>query len=251
MTNPPLPLLPELTLIQELDPRQNPLRAEFEDWYVLNVFDLKRDPIGSDRCSHQWKAWKAARAMYTKGQAEGAESCRAAGGQGDGWYASRSCEEKLRLLIDSLRVEASIASNGYTFGQEAANRRSGEIADKIEVILNAQPPADPSIAVGEARCWRYNFAPELGIGEASQWFTLPNLTPPSKLKPGITVEYAYTTPRTGRVSVDDAMVERALRAYIRVRGNSRSTIAVKQTQAMRAALTTALAGPTNDAEAGR
>jgi len=238
MTNPPLPLLPELTLIQELDPRQNPLRAEFEDWYVLNVFDLKRDPIGSDRCSHQWKAWKAARAMYTKGQAEGAESCRAAGGQGDGWYASRSCEEKLRLLIDSLRVEASIASNGYTFGQEAANRRSGEIADKIEVILNAQPPADPSIAVGEAVAW---------LIEAEG---LPDITMMSKetadwhRKRGDKVTPLYTTPRTGRVS--EEMLDDAWIAFQDANGGRHPC-----REGLRAALTAALAGPTNDDEAGR
>jgi hypothetical protein len=63
----PQELLPESTLIYELDPRQNPVRDEFEQWYVLNVFDLKRDPIGSELCARQWKAWKAARAMYAKG----------------------------------------------------------------------------------------------------------------------------------------------------------------------------------------
>jgi hypothetical protein len=46
--------------LADIDPKQNPERARFEDWYVMNAFDYARDPLGSQRCSLQWAAWKAA-----------------------------------------------------------------------------------------------------------------------------------------------------------------------------------------------
>lgn len=45
-------------------PTPDPLeesRRNFEQWYVENVFDLQRDPIGSKLCGDMWKAWQAAR----------------------------------------------------------------------------------------------------------------------------------------------------------------------------------------------
>ncbi|MPW17898.1 hypothetical protein GCT13_13360 [Paraburkholderia sp. CNPSo 3157] len=36
-------------------------RAEFEQWYVENAFDLERSPIGSRECGLQWRAWQAGR----------------------------------------------------------------------------------------------------------------------------------------------------------------------------------------------
>jgi hypothetical protein len=46
--------------LADIDPKQNPERARFEDWYVTNAFDYARDPIGSQRCALQWAAWKGA-----------------------------------------------------------------------------------------------------------------------------------------------------------------------------------------------
>ena len=45
----------------DLDPSRNRMRADFEHWYICHAFDYQRDPIGSEKCSLQWQAWKGAR----------------------------------------------------------------------------------------------------------------------------------------------------------------------------------------------
>jgi hypothetical protein len=36
----------------------------FEDWYILNVFDYEKNPVGSRECGLQRKAWMAAKEVY-------------------------------------------------------------------------------------------------------------------------------------------------------------------------------------------
>jgi hypothetical protein len=42
------------------DPMLSPSRQAFEDWYTVNAFDYEANPIGSQQCGLQWKAWQAA-----------------------------------------------------------------------------------------------------------------------------------------------------------------------------------------------
>lgn len=41
--------------------RISALRREFEDWYVGAAFDYTANPIGSQNCDLQWRAWLASR----------------------------------------------------------------------------------------------------------------------------------------------------------------------------------------------
>ena len=41
----------------------NALRDEFEQWYVENAFDFKRNPIGSGLCGQQWFAYAGAKGL--------------------------------------------------------------------------------------------------------------------------------------------------------------------------------------------
>lgn len=41
--------------------RINALRREFEQWYVGASFDYTANPIGSQNCDLQWRAWLASR----------------------------------------------------------------------------------------------------------------------------------------------------------------------------------------------
>ena len=36
------------------------IRAEFEEWYVRECFNLVVNPIGGQQCDQQWRAWIAA-----------------------------------------------------------------------------------------------------------------------------------------------------------------------------------------------
>lgn len=55
--------------------------------------------------------------------------------------AALELQAKVKLIIAGLRAEAACAPNGYTFGQQAACNRAGELADALERELNAAPPA--------------------------------------------------------------------------------------------------------------
>jgi hypothetical protein len=41
-------------------PLLSPFRQAFEEWYTVNAFDYEANPIGSQQCGLQWKAWQAA-----------------------------------------------------------------------------------------------------------------------------------------------------------------------------------------------
>lgn len=40
--------------------RTKAIRAEFEEWYVVNCFNFEDNPIGSLFCGDQWRGWLAA-----------------------------------------------------------------------------------------------------------------------------------------------------------------------------------------------
>jgi hypothetical protein len=152
-------------------------------------------------------------AMYAKGKAEGAESCRAAGGHGEAvpvaWMRSHPNVNRGERFTAELTLTANDFAAGWT-----------------------QTPLyeHPSIAVGEAVAWRY-------VGRDGWKGNWSDISHSLNAEAQLNVEYAYTHPAKA-VEVTEEMVERAMAEYQRVKySRPRAT-----KDAIRAALNAAMAG---------
>ena len=120
------------------------MREEFEHWYIENIIDYVRAPIGSRECALQWKAWQAALASQpvqaSKNIAEKALV----------WFSALDkCSRLLKMPDDQAIMETPILLMNVLDETESLKAENAALKERVAELENKWLKTTPPENEGE------------------------------------------------------------------------------------------------------